>query len=204
MGLLSDAAAIKLGSTDVAAVYVGATQVWPAAGPPAGYDSFVLESSTPTWTSTPWWNQPAKFGVAIVANAGILVHGVRWWRLNDYATSLPVLHMSAAAEGWSLDVATADAATSWGTAGWETILFDDPVAMDENDTTILWIATTTEVDKVVNSSYFSTPVDSIGGLFTSFDPAGWYNLPTTALPNEAPYNSTAAEWHGIDPLVTAV
>lgn len=179
-------------------------QVWPAAGP-VGFDSFETEA-TVYGGVVQWWEQPAKFGVPIIANADLLVHGARLWRLPNITGESPdpVLHMSADAEAWSLDIASVVMTSEWDTTGWETVLFAEPVPLVGGATTILWMSTASMVDKARDATYFPAPRSSRGGLFTSLEPSGRYELPAWSGPNEAPTGTASSVWYWIDPLVSAV
>ena len=73
-------------------------------------------------------------------------------------------------------VAEKATAPSRSSAGWETIMFDEPVHMEQGEQRVIWITTHAQRDVSRNGYYFVEPNNvSPGGLITAQYPSSRYN-----------------------------
>jgi len=185
-------------------LYAGTELVWERAGSiptDPTVDSF--ETGTGGYAgSVQYWNSGAKFGLGFVANSDILVHGVRWYRKATFSASDPVLHLGDAIPHEPA-LASMAAEPTWGSDGWETISFAEPIEVLTGEERVLWITTEADIDLARDATYFPEPRSTLpNGLITSLAPSGWYNLPKHSGDNEVPDATADQVWYWLDPLVS--
>ena len=103
-------------------------------------------------------------------------------------------------------VAEKATAPSRSSAGWETIMFDEPIHMEQGEQRVIWITTHAQRDVSRNGYYFVEPNNvSPGGLITAQYPSSRYNAngyePGTE--NIPPISTSPTTSYWLFPLVTA-
>ena len=176
------------------------SEAGPPPPPPGGFDSF--EDGTGTYSGiVQYWNAGAKFGIGFVANRDVLVHGARWYRKATFSASAPVLHIADVVAHTPAEESKA-CATTWAADGWETIMFDTPVAVPELGEKCVWITTQADVDLARDATYFPVPISSAAGYVTSLEPSGMFNLPKHSGDDEVPDGTADHVAYWVFPLVT--
>jgi Domain of unknown function (DUF4082)/Bacterial Ig-like domain (group 2) len=194
------------GSTSVTATKSGITDdcAVTVTGGAIEYDSY--EEISDVYSGTVYIDGAINIGVRIkrVGTGAILVHGIRYWRTATNQPTAPSAHYTPfGGTGIATTSKTSTVGSGTTTAGWETILFDTPVTINDNGDHSIWL-NLPGGGYAATLNYFATQQTSNLGLFQSPSGSGGgcFKQPPVTANSEPPSGGGVSTWYWLDPLVT--